>query len=582
MQHATLVAALRHAAEGDHGILFVEPQGDRLVSYAELFEESQRVGEGLRELGVGRDDRVALVFPTGPEFFHAFFGVLLAGGAPVPVYPPIRLGRLHEYNASTARQVRSAGARLVLASGSARRLIGEAVAQSQPELGCLELEQLPSGRAPATEPKPEALAFIQFSSGSTQAPKPIRLTHAQILANIEALYRAYRGAYPVEHRFVSWLPLYHDMGLIGQALLCIACDLDLALIPPQLFAARPALWLQTISRTRCTVSVSPNFGYSLCLDRVRDEDLQGVDLSCWRIAVSGAEPVSPVVLEEFAERFGAWGLSAEAQTPAYGLAEATLAVTLSNPLRGARIEAFDRARLLTEGRAVPAPGGERLSSVGSPLAGFSVRIADEEGRDLEERCVGRVWVAGPSIMEGYHEQPEATGRTLRDGWLDTGDTGFLMEGELFLYGRAKDLIVIRGANHAPQTFEQAVDGMPGIRRGCVAAVGHAPDTGRGESLLVFVERGREADPRRDPELAGSVRRRVLSVTGVRAEEVFVLAPGTLPRTSSGKLRRAETLRRHLVGELHPPDPVSPLRIGLARLRSWWALLRSPAGIRSSS
>ena len=513
----------------------------------------------------------------GPAFFDAFFGCVLAGFVPVPLYPPVRLGRLDEYHQRTAAMLRASGARLVLTDRRIRRLLGRSIERAAPDLGCEAVEAL-APREPRLQPiAPDAVAFVQFSSGTTVEPKPVLLTHRQVLANVAVIRDAILDAWPegpeLTHVGVSWLPLYHDMGLIGAVLVALSRPGELVLIPPELFVARPAVWLRAISRYGATTSAAPNFAYALCADRIRDEELGGVDLSSWRIALNGAEPVTPGVLQRFVERFARCGLRPEALTPVYGLAEASLAVTFSELRAPFRHRVFDRSALVRDGLARSASEGQPLVSLGRPLPGFALRIVDADGDELAPGRLGRVLVRGPSLMQGYLGMPEATAAALEDGWLDTGDTGFLHDGELYLYGRAKDLLVLRGRNHAPQDVEHAIDGVPGVRTGCSAAVGLLAESGEGEELVVFVERLR-GDAGDDRALAECVRRRVLERTGLAPGQVHVLAAGTLPRTSSGKIRRAETCRAFLAGELTAPQRVTALRLVREMLRSRLAFART--------
>jgi len=573
----TLVAALAHAAGSDKGVRFLdaaEGEGTRLA-WAELLARARGVAGALQARGLARGERVALVLPTAPGFFDVFFGALLAGLVPVPLYPPVRLGRLDEYHERTAAMLRGCDARLVLSDRRLGRLLGRSLAAAGGPLGCVAVESLAPREPEPVAIAPDDLAFIQYSSGTTHAPKPVRLTHRQVLANVRAIREAILAAHPegpdLEHVGVSWLPLYHDMGLVGGVFVGLSHSSELVLIPPELFVTRPAVWLRALSRFGGTTSPAPNFAYALCADRVRDEELAGLDLSRWRVALNGAEPVTPGVLERFCERFAPAGFRAEALTPVYGLAEAALAVTFSDLRRPFSHASFERGALVREGVARPAEAGQPLVGLGRALPGFGLRILDERGRELPERRLGRVWVSGPSLMQGYHGLPEATAEALRDGWLDTGDTGFLHEGELYLYGRAKDAIVIRGCNHAPQDVEQALDGLEGARAGCCAALGVLGE--RGEELVVLVERaGGARGP--DAALAERAARRVAERTGLVAARVLVLEPGTLPRTSSGKLRRAEARRRLLAGELDPPRPVTALRLVGEMVRSRVALARA--------
>ena len=357
----------------------------------------------------------------------------------------------------------------------------------------------------------------------------------------------------------------------------------MTLIPPENFVARPAVWLRTISRYRATVSPAPNFAYGLCVNKIRDEQLDGVDLASWRVALNGAETVVPSVLRAFRDRFSRWGLAEEALTPVYGLAEAALAVTFSDPARPFEGRCFDRDALATSGRATEATGGLELVSVGRPLPGFEMRIADERGREVEPGRVGRVYIRGPSVMQGYLDQPAATAEVLQEGWLDTGDLGFVHEDQLYLTGRAKDLLIIRGRNHAPEEVECVLDGVRGVRTGCTVAVSRLREGAEGEVLLVFVEPRRGVAPSEYEALARRCSEAVLAATALAAERVVVVAPGTLPRTSSGKLRRGETLRRYLAGELHPPRRATPIvlagavaRSGLAYALMRWDNLERPA------
>jgi fatty-acyl-CoA synthase len=572
-RHATVGEMLRAAARAECGVTFADLQErETALGWREVYARARRVAAALAGLGVRAGDRVVLVLPTGPAFLDAFFGAVLAGAVPVPAAPPQRLGRLDEYHAAVARIVRATGARLVVTDAAVKRLLGVAVEASRPALGCAVAADLLGGRGELErEGAPDALAMIQFSSGSTVDPKPVALTHANLMAQVATIDQALSDD---GGTVVSWLPLHHDMGLIGCLLYALYRPVPLVLIPPELFLARPALWLRALSRHRARSSPAPNFAYALCLKRIKDEDLEGVDLSNWRSALNGAEPISVGVLEAFAERFSRWGLDPRALRPVYGMAEASLAVTFSPPGRLARTLEVDARRLASEGAV--APGRRRLASVGVPVPGMEVEVRGPDGAELGERRVGRVWVRGPSVMEGYFGNAEATARALVGGWLDTGDLGFVEGGELFVCGRAKDVVIIRGANHPPQEFEECLDGLPGARAGCAVALGFVPpsDAAGGEELLILAERAeRRATAAADEALADAIRNAVLRRTGVRPHTVAVLAPGTLPRTTSGKLRRAEALRRFLAGELEPPREVTPLRVAGAMTRSTLAFAK---------
>jgi acyl-CoA synthetase (AMP-forming)/AMP-acid ligase II len=345
----------------------------------------------------------------------------------------------------------------------------------------------------------------------------------------------------------------------------------MVLIPPEVFLGRPALWLRALSRHKGFISPAPNFAYGLCLKRVKDEELQGVDLSWWKHALNGAEPVSLETLRRFSERFERYGFSPSALRPVYGLSEASLAVTFPPGGRGPRSLQVDADVLARELRVVE--GSRALVSVGSPVAGVELEVRNELGHEVPERRVGRVFVRGPSVMVGYYGDAEATARAVSpDGWLDTGDLGFVADGELYLTGRAKDLVIIRGANHAPQSFEDCLQGVEGVRVGCAVALGFTPEGSEDEALLILAERaGPEVE---DALVEERVRAAVVAGTGIRPHTVQMLEPGTLPRTSSGKLRRSEALRRYLSRELKPPKKIGAVGLAVEMAKSALAFVRS--------
>ncbi len=570
----TLVDCLLRAGEREtarDGLTFIDAQErEERLSWATVRDRALRAAGALHAQGVRPGDRVVLVLPTCPQFMDAFFGCTLLGAVPVPVYPPVRLGRLEEYYDRTAAMLRAVDAVALVSDARVRRLLGQVVARARPRLGVISAEELSAGPAHApVAARPDQLCMVQFSSGTTVDPKAVGLTHGAVLANVEALIEQILRVEPEVPGGASWLPLYHDMGLIGCLFPAVYHPGPLALISPEIFLLKPALWLRAIARHRATVSPAPNFAYGLVLERVRDEDLADVDgrgtrcdLSSWGMALNGAEPIAPRTLRAFRERFAAWGLRPEALTPVYGLSEASLAVTFSDPLTPFRTVRFERGSL-AQGEARPASEQQpaeravEMVSVGRPLTGFQVQIRSREGALLPEAALGHIHVAGPSLTSGYLNRDESP---VREGWLDTGDLGFLMDGELYITGRAKDVLILRGRNHAPQEIEHAVDAVEGVRTGCAAAVAELSE--EGERLLVFVE---VREP--TPTLAEDCRKAVLGSTGLDPGLVVLLEAGTLPRTSSGKIRRAETLRRWQSGELLPPKKVTPWLLAGALARS---------------
>lgn len=569
LECTTMVAALARAAQSNDGVTFVDlRERERTFTWRELQARARRAAGALRELGIREGDRVAIVLPTGPSFLDAFFGAMLAGAVPVPLYPPVRLGRMDEYHRATARMLTTSGARIVVSDGRVSLLLGTALASARPELGLHSAESLLGGTEFEAAPAPEALGLVQFSSGSTVDPKPVALTHANLVAQVAAIKLLMPAIEGLRHLGVSWLPLYHDMGLIGCLLNAAYFPGPLVLIPPEAFLARPAIWLRTLSRHRGTASAGPNFAYGLCLKRVRDEDLNGVDLSAWRYALNGAEPISAKTLRRFADRFAPYGFRDDAFFPVYGLSEAALAVTWPAQRRSPKALRVDAQWLAERGEA--REGGRELVSVGAPIPGVEVELRDDDGRPLAEARVGRIFVRGPSVMTGYLNQPEETRRALLEGWLDTGDLGFIADGELFISGRAKDLVIIRGANHTPAEFEESLESVPGVRTGCAVALGFVPEGEDAEALLILVER---AEDEREG-LEQRVQAAIVERTGIKPHTVRVLEPGTLPRTSSGKLRRAEALRRYLAGALHPPKKVGTAGVAVEIARSMIARART--------
>ena len=540
-RHQGVTAMLSAAARHPSGVTFVGLREEETrLSWSEVEARARRAAGALVARGVRAGDRVAIVLRTEPSFLDAFFGALHAGAVPVPLYPPVRLGRMDEYALATARMLRVSGARALVTTGGVARVIGRAVAAAGPglDLGVVDASGLGEGRETSAPLAGGDLAVVQFSSGSTVDPKPVALSHAALVAQVDSLVVIVQPT--PQDVLVSWLPLYHDMGLIGCLLGAVSYPGPLVLIPPEHFLARPALWPRAVARHRGTISAAPHFAYAFAADRVRDSDMAGLSLASWRIALDGAEPVTTGALRRFAERFAPSGLDPGALMPVYGLSEAALAVTFSPPGRPPRVE-------------------DGAVSVGLPIPGVEVEVRGEDGGALPERRPGRIHVRGPSLMQGYLGDAAATALALRDGWLDTGDLGFHAGGELFVRGRAKDVVIVRGANHAPEEFEACLGAVEGLRPGCAVALGFVPEGGDGEELLVLAERTRAF--RGDPAaLVEAVREAVSSRSGVRPHTVRILEPGTLPRTSSGKMRRGEALRRFQAGKLLPPRKVNVLSL----------------------
>ncbi len=560
LRHATLNAALASAAKTSNGLTLVDSrEHETFIGFTELYSRARRAAAALIERGVQPGDRVAMVLPTGRDFLDAFFGAQLAAAIPVPLYPPVRLGRMDEYVQSTARMLNAVQAKIVLSDRRVKLLLGKAIELARPHLGCPTVsELLEAPVAEAERPVTSAsIAVVQFSSGSTVDPKPVALTHGNIVTQVAALEQMMGPG----NTGVSWLPLYHDMGLIGCLLSAVYQAGPLVLLPPELFLAKPALWLRAISRHRATVSPAPNFAYGVCVKRVSEEDAAGLDLSSWTMALNGAEPVSTETIEKFSQKFAANGFRKEALMPVYGLSESSLAVTFTSHQGEKQVAHVDAMALALRGEVIE--GTRELVSVGVPVPGAEVEVRAEGGGVLEENTVGRVFTRGGSVMREYFGNAEASARALRGGWLDTGDLGFIRGGELFISGRAKDVVIIRGANHAPQEFEECLEDLPGVRTGCAVAVGFTPCDAGDEQLLMLVEKSNEAANDVEQSVSAAVNAR----TGIKPHTVVMLEPGTLPRTSSGKLRRLESLKRYLSNTLEAPERVNALTMGRAIAKS---------------
>lgn len=533
---------------------------DQFYPYREIVRRARASAAMLQAAGLQKGDRVAIILPTSVEFLDAFLGVQLAGGIPAALYPPFRLGKLDEYFGRLRRMLSKIGARFLITQTRIKRLIGPGVVGVSSLQHVIDAGDLQSDARwnPVTVDADQP-AFLQFSSGTTVEPKAVVMSHSTLLHNLAMMERAlvYRDESEVEGGCVCWLPLYHDMGLVGCLYMGLYYPGTVTYLGPDTFLGRPAIWLRTLSRFRAAISPAPNFAYGYCTNKIRDEEMKGVDLSRWRAALNGAEPIDLDAVQRFTERFSRWGFKREAMTPVYGLAEAGLGVSFTELDHAPLVTEFDREALSTTGRAEPGPG-RRLVAVGRPLPGVAVDIRDPEDRPVAPGQVGRIMVQGPSIMKEYYQDPELTARTIRDGWLDTGDLGFFHQDQLYIAGRAKDLIIIRGRNYAPQEIEELLTDIEGNRAGCAVAVSTNVE-GQGEQLIVLAERDSRSQ-RDGDQIAADIKARILTGLSLMAHHVEILPPGTLPRTSSGKLRRSEALRQFVAGELVPPEKVNALKV----------------------
>lgn len=577
----TLLDVLRyramHDAERTHLLITEETEGKErsvTLTFGELYAGAQRCAAELARRGVPAGGRVALMLPTSRAFFISYAGILLAGAIPVPIYPPFRADRIEEYASRQSAILKNAGVCLLLTFRQA-----EAVARLlKPRVHSLEevadAEKLIEAADKAPPPSPGALplhltgsrarrasdiALLQYTSGSTGDPKGVVLTHANLLANIRAIGEAVQMS--PEDVGVSWLPLYHDMGLIGAWLTPLHFGLPVAVMSPLAFLTRPERWLKAFHKYGGTLSAAPNFAYELCVRKIADKDIEGLDLSTWRAALNGAEPVNPDTLNRFAERFGRYGFRREAQLPVYGLAEASLAVTVPPLHRGPLIDRIEREVFTAGGRAVPARPDDGTAiafvSSGKPVHSYEVRIVNAGGKEVSDRTEGFLWFRGPSATTGYYQNAEATEKLFPAGaaalegeyaWVNSGDRGYRANGEIFVTGRVKDIIIKGGRNIYPHEVEELAARAEGIRKGCIVAFGLRDEKAGTERLIVVAE-SREHDASRRSAIAAAVTEQVSQGLGLPPDKVELIPPGSIPKTSSGKLRREETKQLYLEGKL---------------------------------
>lgn len=543
--HAEQSATRRHIT------LIGEGSPAQGLTHGELRDQAQTVAASLQHWGLVPGEAVAMMLPTSLAFFRAFMGVLLAGAVPVPIYPPLRASQIEDHLRRQAGILVNASAVLLISDEPAlpaARILRAGVPNLR---AALTLERLaaPGAVWQPADRQPHDTALLQYTSGSTGQPKGVVLSHANLLANIRTMGEALKA--DASDVFVSWLPLYHDMGLIGAWLGSLYHGVPLYVMPPQAFLARPSRWLRAISDHRATLSAAPNFAYEILATRVPDDEMQGVDLSTWRAALNGAEPVQAGTLERFARRFAACGFDRRAMMPVYGLAENGVGLAFPPLSRGPRIDSIDRSELQAAGRAIPAvPGRPAMEVVccGVPLPGHEIRVADAQGQELPERTEGRVEFRGPSATAGYLRNSQATRALFHGDWLDTGDVGYVAEGELYLTSRAKDLIIRGGQHIHPYDLEETLGALPGIRRGCVAVFA-ASDPGSGTERVVVLAETRLQEPHQRAQLRARIAELAVAVLGVPADDIVLAEPRTVLKTSSGKIRRAACRTLYEQGQL---------------------------------
>lgn len=549
----TFADALDYAATGRRGLNFHDPRGTltRVYPYSELREDTLVVARRLIARGIKPGDRIALVAETGPDFAALFCGTIYAGAWPVPLPLPTSFGGKDNYIDQIATQMASAEPRILFYPAELAG-IADAAAQRQ---GCESVSwddfaAEPAPELPLPTLSPDDICFLQYSSGSTRFPHGVAVTHRALLHNL-AGHGIGMKLEPAD-RCISWLPWYHDMGLVGCFLSVIANQVSTDYLKTEDFARRPLAWLDMISRNEGTsISYSPTFGYDICARRISSQShvSERFDLSRWRIAGNGADMIRPDVMQGFVNAFAEAGFRASAFLPSYGLAESTLAVTLMPPGEGIRVELVEEERLSGSPRDLSRPARYRaIVNCGKPVRGMTVEVRGEKGLPVPDHHIGKVWCSGQSLMHSYYRDPEATDACLVDGWLDTGDMGYMADGYLFIVGRAKDMIIINGKNHWPQDIEWAVEQLPGFHQGDIAAF--SVETDNGEEVPAVLVHCRVSDPLERVKLHDQIRDKVRSITGMNCV-IELVPPRTLPRTSSGKLSRAKAKKLYLSGEIEP-------------------------------
>jgi fatty-acyl-CoA synthase len=596
----TIAQAIEDAAKSapTRGFRFIPETGvpaatgvgssETTFSYTAIERASGRYGGALQALGLRKGDRVALILPQAEDFILCFFGAVRAGIVPVPIYPPLGLGQLQGYLDNTRHIVAKSGARALVTSSKIKRLLGT-VQSSSPALE--QVVAVEAIRESLENLRPEKIglddiAFLQFTSGSTSRPKGVSVTHNNLAANIHGFMELGLHVTPDEVG-VSWLPLYHDMGLIGFVLAPLLHTVSSVFLPPLLFLKRPISWFQAMTRHKGTVSYAPNFAYALCLKRIREKELEGIDLSSWRVAGCGAEPIRPETLDDFAETFAKVGFKKEVLLPSYGMAESTLAIAFSPLGAGVKTVSVDGPKLWAEGVVSLVPEGDeravRLVSCGGEFPGHSIRIFDPDdaasATPLAEDRVGEIRIAGPSVMAGYWEDAERTRETFAGPFLKTGDLGFLHGGEIYICGRSKEVVIVNGRNYYPQDMEWEASKVQGVRKGNVIAFGAKDPTGieRDRERVIVAFEMQDADrPEQAQALVQAVRKAVQDGMGLTLDDVVSLGPGVLPKTSSGKLQRAKTRELYETGALigrSAKGEASRLEVAKHAAASQWSYFR---------
>jgi fatty-acyl-CoA synthase len=541
----TLAAAVEALADShERGFTFVDTAGaERFFSFHELHKEALARSYGMRRLGLKKGDRVSLIVAESDDFVLSLLGAVLAGIVPVPIYPRVGFKTSDGYVDTVSHITNAAGSAAIITTQAMKEHVQDALPRCASVKQLIDMQMIAEasaagGALDGVDVKPDDLAFLQFTSGSTSLPKGVVVRHQNLAANCRAfMYEGLEANPQAGDKGISWLPLFHDMGLIGFVMGPLFTDIPVVFLPTSSFARSPRSWLEAAHRHRATLTYAPNFGYALAAKRLKDRDLQALDLSCLRVAGCGAEPIQLATLRAFSDKLAPTGFRADFLVPSYGMAEATLAISFTRLNTAPRADRVS-AEALQAGKAQPATESDTHASdivcCGRPFEGHEVRIVGDDGATLAERAVGQITVRGPSVCEGYYENPEVSRESFREGWLFTGDLGYIADGELYICGRLKDVIIVRGRNFYPQDIEWCVGQIEGTRRDNIVAFGIV-DQGE-EKLVIIAETSRV----QAKALREEIPQRVLDEIGLTPFKVELVTLGTLPKTSSGKPQRRKT------------------------------------------
>ncbi|MDY0161628.1 AMP-binding protein [Desulfobotulus sp.] len=553
-------------AERPHIRLYSDEGEDQIITYGELRQKAEVLAAGLQLRGVLPGDRVVLMLASDEDYFTAFFGVVMVGAVPVPIYPPFRKTQIEDHLKRHSDILRNCGALVLITMPEARIVARLLKSQVETLKEIVTVEDLKSSKGTYTAPAISArdIALLQYTSGSTGDPKGVVVTHENLLSNIRAMGEAIKIR--SSDIFVSWLPLYHDMGLIGAWLGSLYFGITAVIMSPVTFLTKPGRWLWAIHRYRGTLSAAPNFAYELMATRTEESDLEGLDLSSWRLAFNGAEPVNPDTAERFCSRFASYHFRREAFAPVYGLAESSVGLAFPPPGRGPLVDRILRDPFIRNRTAIPVSEAEsdsgtiRFMACGRPLAGHEIRIVDAKGREVSERHEGRLQFRGPSACRGYFRNAEHTARLMQGEWLDSGDLAYIAEGDVYITGRSKDMIIRAGRNIYPQELEAAVGRIKGIRTGNVAVFGSMDRQSGAERLIVLAET-RETSEDKLENLQSEISSVTIDLLGLPPDDVALVPPGCILKTSSGKIRRSANRELYEQGAMSRTKGIDPMALG---------------------